>query len=101
MKVSYNKHDIDVIVNGSMNAVYQYVLSKQALNEMVAVLESYLQDNGIIWTVEEALKYLKISRSNLYKLMKAEKITSQKVGGNTCFYKTDVLSLIKERKKIK
>jgi len=49
-------------------------------------------------TVKEALKYLKVGRTTLYKLIKEGKIKPVKIGKRTLIDKNDLDRLIEESK---
>jgi excisionase family DNA binding protein len=50
----------------------------------------------MIYTMDEACSYLRVSRSTLYRLMKAGGVVTHKVGSTYRFYETDLDAAMRE-----
>lgn len=53
-----------------------------------------IKDEEVLLDFNEAASYLRISRSTLYRLMKAERLEGHKVGRKWVFFKGDLLGLL-------
>ena len=53
-----------------------------------------------IFTFEEAMSYLRVSRSTLYRLMEDGKLTGYKVGHLWRFYKVDLDACIEKQQTV-
>ena len=51
-------------------------------------------EDGTLYTFNEVLKFLKISRSTLYRLISGQKILAHKVGNSWRFYGKDVRAAV-------
>lgn len=49
---------------------------------------------GPLWTFPEVLEYLRVSRSTLYRLMRAGTLTGHKIGATWRFYAGDVRACV-------
>lgn len=54
--------------------------------------------NDEILTIEEAVKYLKIGKTTIYKLARTNKIPARKIGRKWRFVKSCLIEWVKENK---
>ncbi|MBI3978995.1 MAG: helix-turn-helix domain-containing protein [Chloroflexi bacterium] len=55
-----------------------------------------ISDDEILFDLSETMDYLRVSRSTIYRLMKAGHLIGHKVGRKWVFYKRDVRALVEE-----
>jgi excisionase family DNA binding protein len=73
-------------------------ISTRALNwDISFACRIFSMDSGLL-TVDDALKYLKISRPTLYALIKEGKIQTVKIGKRTLFDPEDVKKFVEGHK---
>jgi len=54
-----------------------------------------MQDDDKLLTLKEALAYLRIGRTTLYRFMDDEKVKGYKVGNNWRFYASELRSFVR------
>jgi len=54
-------------------------------------------DDNVLLTFKEAMTYLRVSRSTVFRLMHANKLQGHKVGVNWRFWKKDIESCIERQ----
>ena len=55
---------------------------------------SPLTENDQLLTFKEAMSFLRVSRSTLYRLMESRQLSGYKVGGLWRFYRKDLLAYV-------
>jgi excisionase family DNA binding protein len=53
-----------------------------------------IQDEDVLLTFKEAMVYLRVSRSTLYRLMWSGQLTGHKVGSTWRFYREDLRACV-------
>ena len=53
-----------------------------------------MQDEDVLLTFKEAMNYLRVSRSTLYRLMWSGQLTGHKVGSTWRFYREDLRACV-------
>jgi excisionase family DNA binding protein len=53
-----------------------------------------IQDDDVLLTFKEAMNYLRVSRSTLYRLMWSGQLTGHKVGSTWRFYRGDLRACV-------
>jgi excisionase family DNA binding protein len=53
-----------------------------------------IRDDELLLDLPEAIEYLRISRSTIYRLMRSGRLVGRKVGRKWLFYKKDLVAVV-------